>query len=101
MSAVNGALPSCRTSPAIAERYPGYLNVAWYAFVAPPKTPDAIVRKLADAIAETLERPDVARRMRELGLTTLKLSPAATAAFIKDEAARWGKAIRDAGIKAD
>ena len=87
--------------PAIAELYPGYLNVAWYAFVAPPKTPDAIVRKLADAIAETLERPDVARRMRELGLTTLTLSPAATAAFIKDEAARWGKAIRDAGIKAD
>ena len=87
--------------PAIAELYPGYLNVAWYAFVAPPKTPGAIVRKLADAIAETLQRPDVARRMRELGLTTLTLSPAATAAFIKDEAARWGKAIRDAGIKAD
>ena len=46
--------------PAIAELYPGYLNVAWYAFVAPPKTPDAVVRKLSDAIAETLQRPEVA-----------------------------------------
>ena len=87
--------------PAIAELYPGYLNVAWYAFVAPPKTPATIVRQLSDAIAETLRRPDVARRMRELGLTTLALSPAETAAFITSETTRWGKAIRDAGIKAE
>ena len=61
-------IPELPEVPAIAELYPGYLNVAWYAFVAPPKTPDAIVRKLSDAIAETLQRPEVARRMRELGL---------------------------------
>ena len=63
----------CRRSPRL---YPGYLNVAWYAFVAPPKTPDAVTGKLADAIAETLQRPEVARRMRELGLTPVALSPA-------------------------
>ncbi len=94
-------IPELPDVAAIAELYPGYLNVAWYAFVAPPKTPATIVRQLSDAIAETLQRPDVARRMRELGLTTLALSPAETAAFITSEAARWGKAIRDAGIKAE
>jgi tripartite-type tricarboxylate transporter receptor subunit TctC len=94
-------IPDLPQVPAIAELYPGYLNVAWYAFVAPPKTPDAVTRKLADAIAETLKRPEVARRMRELGLTPLALSPTETAAFINNEAARWGKAIRDAGIRAE
>ena len=94
-------IPELPNVPAIAEHYPGYLNVAWYAFVAPPKTPDTVARKLSDAIAETLQRPDVARRMRELGLTILALSPAETAAFIQSETTRWGKAIRDAGIRAD
>jgi tripartite-type tricarboxylate transporter receptor subunit TctC len=87
--------------PAIAELYPGYLNVAWYAFVAPPKTPDAIARKLADAVADILKRPEIAGRMRELGLTTLSLSPAETAAFIKGETERWGKVIQATGIRAE
>jgi tripartite-type tricarboxylate transporter receptor subunit TctC len=94
-------IPELAQVPAIAELYPGYLNVAWYAFVAPPKTPEAVTRKLADAIAETLRRPGVAGRMRELGLTPLALSNAETTAFIKAEAARWSKAIRDAGIRAE
>jgi tripartite-type tricarboxylate transporter receptor subunit TctC len=94
-------IPELPDVPAIAELYPGYLNVAWYAFAAPPKTPGDVIRKLAHAIAETQQRPEVARRMRELGLTPLTLSPAETAAFIKGEAARWGKVIRDAGIKAE
>lgn len=94
-------IPELPEVPAIAEFYPGYLNVAWYAVVAPPKTPDAITRKLADATVELLKRPELAKRMRELGLATLALSPAETAAFIQSETARWGKAIRDAGIKAE
>jgi tripartite-type tricarboxylate transporter receptor subunit TctC len=87
--------------PAIGELYPGYLNVAWYAFVAPPKTPDAVARKLSGAIAETLQRPEIAARMRELGLTTLSFSPTETTAFIKSETERWGKVIRDAKIRAE
>lgn len=94
-------IPELPQIPAIAELYPGYLNVAWYAFVAPPKTAEPIRRKLADAVTETLRQPEVARRMRELGLTPLALSPAEAAAFIKSEAARWGTVIRDAGIRAD
>lgn len=94
-------IPELPQVPAIAEHYPGYLNVAWYAFAAPPKTPATIVRKLSDAVAAILQQPEVAHRMRELGLTPLALSPAETADFIAGETARWGRVIRDAGIRAE
>jgi tripartite-type tricarboxylate transporter receptor subunit TctC len=50
-------------------------------------------------MAEVLRLPDVAKRLHSLGVKPGGDPPAATGAFLKEEAARWHKVIVDAGIK--
>src|SRR5438094_8481449 len=45
--------------PAMAEYFPGFVSVAWFGIVPPPKPPAAIAEKLSAAIAEILKQPDV------------------------------------------
>lgn len=85
--------------PAIAEMFPGFRAMAWFAIVAPPKTPPDIAAKISQAVAETLRLPDVAKRLRDLSITPVGYSPAETAAFLKDETERWRKVIVAGGIK--
>jgi len=85
--------------PAIAEIFPGFRAMAWFAIVAPPKTPPDIAAKISDAIAETLRLPDVAKRFRDLSITPVGSSPAETATFLKEETERWRKVIVAGGIK--
>lgn len=93
-----GALPSV---PALAERFPGFVSIAWYAIVAPPKTPPGIVAKLSSAIGETLRLPDVAIRLNDLAATPVGSTPAETAAFMREESQRWRKVIAITGVQLD
>jgi tripartite-type tricarboxylate transporter receptor subunit TctC len=85
--------------PALAETLPGFESVAWFGVVGPPKTPAAIANKVAAGVAEALRNPDVLRRLSELSADPLGLTPAETAAFMKQETERWGAVIRSAGVK--
>jgi tripartite-type tricarboxylate transporter receptor subunit TctC len=87
--------------PAMAETFPGFVSVTWFAMVAPPKTPPEIAAKLSAAIAEALRQPDIAKRIQDMSITPVGSTPAETAAFIKDERERWHKVIVAAGIKPD
>ena len=75
--------------------------MSWFAMVGPPKMPAAIAAKLQSAMAEALRLPDVTKRIQELSATPVGSTPAETAALFKEEAERWGKIIRAAGIKAE
>jgi tripartite-type tricarboxylate transporter receptor subunit TctC len=85
--------------PTIAETYPGVRTMSWFGVVAPPKTPPEIAGELARAIGETLKRPEVTARLHALSFTPLGNSPAAMAAFLKQESERWRSVITAAGIK--
>ncbi len=87
--------------PAMAEIYPGFVAVAWFGVVAPPKTPARIATRLSGAIVETLRLPDVARRLLELSADTVGNTPAQMAVFMKEEAERWRTVIRTANVKLD
>jgi tripartite-type tricarboxylate transporter receptor subunit TctC len=87
--------------PAIAEVYPGFASVTWFAIVAPPKTPAGIANQLSLAVNEALRLPDVTKKFDELHATPVGGSPADTAAFMKRETERWRKVIESAGIKAE
>ena len=93
--------PALPGVPALSERFPGFVSVAWYAIVAPPKTPSEIVAKLSAAIDETLKLPDIMARLGELAATPVGGTPAQTAAFMKEEAQRWRKVIVATGVHAD
>ena len=88
--------------PTIAEAgYPGFEAVGWIGIVAPAKTPEPILAKLNAEIVRIIREPDVKQRLDTLAFTPVGNSRAEYAAFIKSEIAKWGKAVRESGAKAD
>ena len=77
---------------------PALLASAWFALVAPPGTPDAIVQKVNADAAAALKLPDVRSRFLEQGAEPQGDTAAATTAFIKAEEARWRDVIRSANV---
>ena len=93
------SLPSV---PTVAEAgLPGFVAIAWFGVMAPPKTSPEIASKMSIAIAEALKHPDVQRRLVELSAEPVGNTPAEMAAFMKDEVERWRKVIKSAGVKVD
>ena len=80
---------------------PGLLAVNWYALMAPAGTPRAIVERLHAESVKVMSPPDVQSRMRAMGGEPEARTPDQTAAFLRGEYARWGKVIREAGIKGE
>ncbi|MBX9777575.1 MAG: tripartite tricarboxylate transporter substrate binding protein [Xanthobacteraceae bacterium] len=91
--------PELQGVPAVAETFPGFFNDAFYGFVAPPGTPDAVVNALNTAIVASLKDPDVAARMKTLGLSAIGNTPAEASAYIRADSQRWRDIIAKAGIK--
>lgn len=77
---------------------PDLVASAWFALVAPPGTPEAIAQKVSADMATALKLPDMRTRFLELGAEPQGGTPAETAAFIKDEEARWRAVIKSANV---
>src|SRR5262249_24051334 len=69
---------------------PGLLSGVWEAMVGPPKVRPQLQHLIAKATIEVLKMGDVQQRFRTLHVEPDGRTPAETAAFIKDEARRWG-----------
>jgi tripartite-type tricarboxylate transporter receptor subunit TctC len=78
--------------------YPDLVSVTWFAIVAPPGTPDAIVQKINADTAAALKQPDVRTKFLDQGAEPVGQDPASTAAFIKDEERRWREVIKSANV---
>ena len=87
--------------PAIGEVVPGYAADAWHGFLAPAGTPTAVVDRIAFEVGQILRVPEVAQRLRDIGLEPVGDSPAHFAATVRADYDKWGKAIRSAGIRLD
>jgi tripartite-type tricarboxylate transporter receptor subunit TctC len=88
--------------PTVAEQgLPGFASSSWYGFVAPARTPDAVVARLADETRKILTAPEMIARIRELGSEPGTLFRAEFAAFMRGEATKWGEVIRISGAKAE
>jgi tripartite-type tricarboxylate transporter receptor subunit TctC len=85
--------------PAIAETFPGFETRIWYGLVAPAHTPKAVVAKLHGVVSASLARPEVKATLAGLGLEPAPMPPEEFAGFIKQEIAKWGREIREAGIQ--
>ncbi len=94
--------PAAPELPTIAESgYPGFEVTVWLGFLAPVKTPAAIVRKIHLETVKTLALPELRTKFADLGFETIGGTPDEFAAVIKSEIPKWAKVIRDAGIRAD
>ena len=94
--------PSIPDVPTIAESgYPGFEAVAWFGFLAPANTPNAIIDKLYQNIVKAAGMPDVAARFTEMGLVIVGRTPQVFATQIRDEIVKKGQLIKDSGAKPD
>lgn len=89
--------------PTVAESgVPGFELVTWETVQAPAGTPPAIVARLNAAIREVLATPEVREQVLKLGVEPdATKSPAEVSAFIRSEAEKFGKVIRDRNIKSE
>src|SRR4051812_42759937 len=77
----------------------GYESIGWFGAVAPSGTPGAVIERLNAEIKAALAAPDVREKALAAGAEPLASSPQEFAAFIRDEARKWGDVIRQAGVK--
>lgn len=83
---------------------PGVEASVWNAFFLPPGAPAGIVRKLNQAMSDTLDDPAVRARLEALGLEIVAPERRTTdylAKFVPEEVTRWAKVVHAAGISAD
>jgi len=88
--------------PTIAESgVPGYEVNPWFGVLLPARTPQPLVSRLNAEILKVLQLPATRERFAAEGFEAAGNTPAQFAAYIKAEQIKWGKVIKDAGIKAD
>ena len=86
--------------PTVAESgVPGYEASTWYGVLAPAHTPSAVVARLHGDIAKILGDAALHARLADQGFDPVGSSPEEFGAYIKSEILKWGKVIRDAGIR--
>jgi len=91
--------PLAPDMPAIAEELPGYELIAWFALMAPAKTPADIVTKVHAAAVKSLGKPDVREKYAGIGIDPAPMNPSELARFIQSEIALWAKLVKLAGIQ--
>ncbi|MBV9458745.1 MAG: tripartite tricarboxylate transporter substrate binding protein, partial [Bradyrhizobium sp.] len=85
--------------PTIAESgLPGFNLDTWAGFVAPAKTPPAIVTKLNGALRKVIDSPDAQAKFRNVGFEAFSSTPEELGDYIKVQFGMWGKMVKDAGI---
>jgi tripartite-type tricarboxylate transporter receptor subunit TctC len=80
---------------------PGYALDNWWGILAPRHTPKDIAGKLTAEIIRIHTLGDVKERYAALGVEALSTTPEQFGAYIKSEAAKFGKVIRESGAKVD
>jgi tripartite-type tricarboxylate transporter receptor subunit TctC len=102
--AVSGARrdPALPEVPSAAEAgIPGWDAANWWGLVAPPGTPEPIVARLHQELTAVLAADETKKRFEQEGAEPAAMAPAEFGRFINAEIEKWGRVVRDAGIKAE
>jgi tripartite-type tricarboxylate transporter receptor subunit TctC len=81
--------------------FPGIEINGWVGLLAPAKTPPEICAKLNAAVNAVVAKPDVDKRLRELGYEPSTVALADTATLLKTSIERWARMIQATGITAE
>lgn len=95
-------LPSLPDVPTFAELGVKDMTISnWFGIVAPKGTPKPVIARLNQAINQALREPDLAQRITTPGNIIGGGSPESFANFVTEESQRWGKLVKDKGIRPD
>ena len=79
---------------------PGYEVENWVGIVAPAGTPPAIVDKLHKEISAVMDSPEFQKQLADQGAEPMRMSPAEFGDFMEKELVKWGRVVKEGGIKA-
>jgi len=87
-------------TPTVAEAgLPGYALYPWLGLFVPGRTPPAVVAKINTEVARIVNSAEVRARLVPQGIDISTGSPEELASLIREDSARWGKLMREAGVK--
>jgi tripartite-type tricarboxylate transporter receptor subunit TctC len=100
------AVTSARRSPLLpdaptvneAAGLTGYELIAWFGLFAPAGAPRDVLARLNEAVRRSASSAELRERFAPIGLEVASSTPEALAARVRSEAAKWSKAMSDAGI---
>ena len=88
--------------PTVAENgFAGFDAPAWWAVLAPAKTPPEIVKRMNEEINAALKSPEVAAKLAAQGIDVRTGTPQAAQAFVEAQIEVWAKVVKENGIKAE
>jgi tripartite-type tricarboxylate transporter receptor subunit TctC len=97
-----GRTPYAPEVPSVEEAgVPGYDVSVWFGVLTVAGTSREIVNRLNSEMVKTLTSVETKERFGKMGVDVVAGTPEHFSAFLKSEVERWGKVVRDAGIKAD
>jgi tripartite-type tricarboxylate transporter receptor subunit TctC len=88
--------------PTLAESgIKGAEAVTWFGFLAPAATPKDVIARLNAEFNKALQQPELRKKLGDEGADPVGGTPEQFAALIKTDIARWGKVVKDAGVRID
>jgi tripartite-type tricarboxylate transporter receptor subunit TctC len=94
--------PDLPDVPTLAESgFAGFDAPAWWAVLAPAKTPPEIIKRMNEEINKVMRMPDTAKRMDAQGIDVVGGTPEAARVFIERQMDVWAKVVKDNNIQAD
>ena len=94
--------PSMPDIPTVAESgYPDFDVVSWWGILTPAAVPKEIITRLHAEIAKVLALPEIRTKFADQGADVATDTPEQFAAYIKSEIAKWGKLIKELGVKSE
>ncbi len=94
--------PNLPEVPTLAESgFAGFDAPAWWAVLAPAKTPPEIVKRMNDEINAVLRQPEVAGKLAAQGIEVRTVPPQSAQQFVEKQIDVWAKVVKDNGIKSE
>lgn len=88
--------------PTIREQgYPGFDASTWFGFLAPAGTPKEAIARLNAEFNKALQNAELRKRLADQGAEPLGGTPERFAAVIREDIARWGKVVKESGVRLD
>lgn len=88
--------------PTVAESgFPGFEVPLWQGILAPVGVPREIIERLHAGVVASIQKPDLQERFRQVGGEAIGGTPEEFRTFIRREIDKWGKVIRESGIRLD
>jgi tripartite-type tricarboxylate transporter receptor subunit TctC len=92
--------PGYDSVPPVAETFPGFDFIGWFAMVAPAGTPAEIVQRMNKEIGLILADPEIAKRLRDIGFYTDGAEPPERAGeFFRSQLESWGRVVHEIGLQ--